>query len=222
MEMEYYKAYDERYKTIHSKGHSWAADNCSPIVLEILRKYAVPRDAALLEIGCGEGRDARAVLDAGFKLTATDISPEAIRYCKEKSPDFAEHFHVMDCLSAGHDRLYDFIYAVAVVHMLVQDTDRDGFYAFIRDHLKESGFALVCSMGDGEFEMQSDIRTAFQLQERNHPSGKVLVAGTSCRMVSFRTFEAEMKRNGLEIVEKGLTEAMPDFNSLLYAVVRKK
>ena len=128
----------------------------------------------------------------------------------------------MDCLLADHDRLYDFIYAVAVVHMLVRDTDRAGFYAFIRGHLKESGFALICSMGDGEFEMQSDIRTAFQLQERNHPSGKVLVAGTSCRMVSFRTFEAEMKRNGLEIVEKGLTEAMPDFNSLLYAVVRKK
>ena len=70
-------------------------------------------------------------------------------------------------------------------------------------------------------QMQSDIRTAFQLQERNHPAGKIMVAGTSCRMVSFPTFEREIAQNGLEIVEKGLTEAMPDFNSLLYAVVKR-
>ena len=128
----------------------------------------------------------------------------------------------MDCLADRIAQRYDFIYAVAVVHMLVRDEDRDGFYGFIREHLKKTGLALILSMGDGEFEMQSDIRTAFQLQERNHFSGKVQVAGTSCRMVSFPTFEAEIARNGLEIVEKGLCEAMPDFNSLLYAVVKRK
>lgn len=218
----YYKAYDERYKAIHSKGYSWAAENATPIVLECIRKFGISQGASLLEIGCGEGRDAKAVLEAGFDLTATDISPEAIRYCKEKLPAFAEHFHVMDCLSDSSDDLYDFIYAVAVVHMLVLDEDRNGFYRFIHDHLKEDGLALICSMGDGEFQMQSDIHTAFDVQERNHFSGKVKVAGTSCRMVNFATFEAEIARNGLEIVEKGLTEAMPDFNSLLYAVVRKK
>ena len=221
MEQKYYKAYDERYKAIHRKGYSWAAENRTPIVMEIIRKYGVPADAALLEIGCGEGRDARAVLAAGYDLTATDISQEAIRYCKEKMPAFAEHFHVMDCLSDKHERLYGFIYAVAVVHMLVPDEDRNGFYQFIRDHLKEEGLALICSMGDGACEMQSDIRTAFNVQERNHPSGKVMVAGTSCRMVSFPTFETELARNGLEVIEKGLCDAMPDFNSLLYAVVRK-
>ena len=222
MEKAYYRAYDERYKAIHSKGYSWAAENATPMVLECIRKFGISKEAALLEIGCGEGRDAKAVLEAGFDLTATDISPEAIRYCKEKLPAFTEHFHVMDCLSDKLDDRFDFIYAVAVVHMLVLDEDRNGFYRFIHDHLKEDGLALICSMGDGEFQMQSDIRTAFDVQERNHFSGKVKVAGTSCRMVNFATFEAEIARNGLEIVEKGLTEAMPDFNSLLYAVVRKK
>ena len=222
MAQEYYKAYDERYKAIHQKGHSWAAENRTPIVLETIRKFAIAETAQVLEIGCGEGRDARAVLEAGFDLTATDISAEAIRYCKEHFPAYENRFRVMDCLADRIAQRYDFIYAVAVVHMLVRDEDRDGFYGFIREHLKKTGLALILSMGDGEFEMQSDIRTAFQLQERNHFSGKVQVAGTSCRMVSFPTFEAEIARNGLEIVEKGLCEAMPDFNSLLYAVVRKK
>lgn len=222
MAQEYYKAYDERYKAIHQKGHSWAAENRTPIVLETIRKFAIAETAQVLEIGCGEGRDARAVLEAGFDLTATDISAEAIRYCKEHFPAYENRFRVMDCLADRIAQRYDFIYAVAVVHMLVRDEDRDGFYSFIREHLKKTGLALILSMGDGEFEMQSDIRTAFQLQERNHFSGKVQVAGTSCRMVSFPTFEAEIARNGLEIVEKGLCEAMPDFNSLLYAVVKRK
>ncbi|MBO4562723.1 MAG: hypothetical protein J5772_03840 [Clostridia bacterium] len=46
----------------------------------------------------------------------------------------------------------------------------------------------------------------------------MLVAATSCRMVSFRTFEEEIKRNGLMIIEKGLTSAPPEFDSLMYAV----
>lgn len=221
MEKAYYEAYDERYKTVHRTGRSWAAETPTPIVLETIQKYRIPVDAALLEIGCGEGRDARAVLNAGYPLTATDLSPEAIRYCKKTMPEFESHFQVMNCLADRCDSRFDFIYSVAVIHMLVLDKDRDGFYCFIRDHLKEQGLGLILSMGDGEIEMQSDIRTAFELQERNHPAGKIMVAGTSCRMVSFSTFEAEIARNGLAIVEKGLTEAMPDFNALLYAVVKK-
>ena len=76
-------------------------------------------------------------------------------------------------------------------------------------------------MGDGETEMQSDITKAFEIQERDHESGKMMVAATSCRMVSFETFEKELKENGLEIAEKGITSAVPEFDSLMYAVVRR-
>lgn len=174
-----------------------------------------------MEIGCGEGRDARAVLEAGYGLKATDLSAEAIAYCKETMPAYREQFSVLDCLSDGLTERFDFIYAVAVIHMLVLDEDRDGFYRFIHTHLKPEGLALICTMGDGKFEMQSDIRQAFELQERTHESGKMLVAGTSCRMVSFPTFDEEIARNGLQIVEKGITSAPPEFDSLMFAVVKR-
>ena len=48
-----------------------------------------------------------------------------------------------------------------------------------------------------------------------------MVTGTSCRMVSFKTFEEELTRNGLAVIEKGITSALPDFNSLMFTVVRK-
>lgn len=217
---KYYAAYNERYKTAHAQGVSWSSNVSTPIVMEVIEKYNINRSQRLLEIGCGEGRDAKTVLERGFQLTATDISGEAIAYRKQKMPEFANQFRVLDCLSGELDEKFDFIFAVAVLHMLVPDGDRDGFYGFLRSHLSNGGIALICTMGDGEIERQSDIRTAFTLQERNHESGKMLVAGTSCRMVSWNTFEKELARNGFAVIEKGMTSSLPDFNSLMYAVVK--
>lgn len=218
---KYYAAYEERYRTAHALGVSWAGDVPTPIVLEMIEKYQLRPDQPMLEIGCGEGRDAGAVLDRGYGLIATDLSGEAIAYCKKRMPQYEDRFRILDCLTQRLETRFDFIYAVAVIHMLVPDEDRDGFYRFIRSHLSDGGIGLICTMGDGEFEMQSDISQAFTLQERNHGTGKMLVAGTSCRMVSFPTFERELARTGLTVLEKGITAAMPNFNSLMYAVVRK-
>lgn len=217
---KYYAAYDERYKTAHANGVRWLSDVSTPIVMEVIDKYKINRQHRLLEIGCGEGRDSKTVLEHGFSLMATDISEEAIAYCKQQTPRYEKHFSVLDCLSARLEEKFDFIFAIAVVHMLVLDEDRDGFYQFIRNHLTAEGMALICTMGNGEFEMQSDISTAFSIQERNHDSGKMMVAGTSCRMVSWNTFEKELTRNGLTLIEKGITSSLPDFNCLMYAVVK--
>lgn len=219
---KYYTAYEDRYRTAHERGVSWSSDLATPIVLEILGKYEMTADKSLLEIGCGEGRDARAVLESGYDLLATDISEEAIAYCQRIMPDHAGHFQVLDCLNDELDEKFDFIYAIAVIHMLVRDEDRKAFYQFVRNHLKPDGLALICTMGDGEFEMMTDITRAFEVQERDHESGKMLVAATSCRMVSFSTFERELRESGLKIVEERITKSLPDFDSLMYAVVRKE
>lgn len=219
---EYYKAYEDRYKTVHEKGLSWSSDSCTPIVMEIIKKYNISLEDKILEIGCGEGRDSKVVLENGYDLMATDISNEAIKYCKQLMPNYKESFSVLNCISDKLKHKFDFIYGIAVIHMLVLDEHRDGFYQFVYNHLKDNGLALICTMGDGEFEVQSDINKAFELQEREHETGKMMVASTTCRMVSFDTFEKELNRNQLEIVEKGLTSSLPDFNSLMYVVVRRK
>ena len=221
MKEKYYKAYNERYKTAHDLGVSWSSDIATPIVRETLNKYNINKNKKLLEIGCGEGRDARLILSDGYDLLATDISSEAITYCKNTISEHKNNFRTLDCLSDNLKERYDFIYAVAVIHMLVLDSDRDLFYQFIKNHLYDDGIALICTMGDGFIEKKSDINVAFDLQEREHESGKMMVAATSCRMVSFKTFKEELFRNGLCIIEKGITSSLPDFNCLMYAVIKK-
>ena len=216
----YYEAYEERYRAVHEKGLRWSGERPTPIVAEVAARYCRKPGAKLLELGCGEGRDARALLARGYDLLATDAAPEAIAFCRRAMPEHAECFAVLDCLRDAHEARYDFIFAVAVVHMLVLDEDRRGFYRFFAEHLAPEGVGLICTMGDGETEMRSDVSEAFELKEREHPSGKLLVAATSCRMVSFPTFERELAESGLAIAEQGITEAMPDFDKLMYAIVR--
>ena len=217
----YYDAYGKRYQIIHKKGHSWSSDTPTPIVLNTLQKYSVSKDSFILEIGCGEGRDAFRLLDEGYNVMASDISSEAINYCRSLRPEYSDHFSVLDCINDHHGQHYDFIYSVAVVHMLVSDEDRIRFYHFIYDHLLDGGLALICSMGDGLTESETDISSAFDMVERHHESGFVMVPSTSLRMVSFDTFENEIISNNLSIIEKGITPSLPDFNNLMYAVIRK-
>lgn len=223
MERKYYEAYDARYRQVHAQDLQWFYENPSPIVMEVINAFDMLPKHKLLEIGCGEGRDAFALLKQGYDLLATDVSPEAIVFCRKRLPDHAERFQVLDGVAGELDSTFDFIYAVAVVHMLVPDEDRNAFYGFIRKHLKPTGIALICTMGDGSFERQTDIRTAFEMQERIHEqTGKALqIANTSCRMVSFQTFDEELVRNGLFVIKQGITAIEPDFSQMMYAVVRR-
>ena len=218
---KYYEAYENRYQAIHQKGYQWSSSLPTPIVREMMTKYGIGRDASILEEGCGEGRDAGNLMQEGYRVTAADLSPSAIAYCQKTYPEHAGHFIVLDCLYGHHPCRYDFIYAVAFLHMLVEDEDRSAFYRFVHKHLKDDGLALISSMGDGVMTRRTDPQTAFEQQERETAMGKVTVAATSCRMVCWQELEAEIAENGFVIVEKGITESLPDFNSLMYAVLQK-
>ena len=222
MERKYYEAYDDRYAQVHGQDLQWFASSPSPIVGEVLERYNIK--GKMLEIGCGEGRDAGYLLERGCDVLATDVSPAAIRYARKKYPECAGRFRALDCLTEKLPEKFDFIYAVAVIHMLVPDEDRKGFYHFIREHLAPNGMALICTMGNGEWEMQSDIATAFDVQKRIHePTGReVEIAGTSCRMVGWQTFRRELAENGLDIIESGITAVEPDFPQMMYALVEKR
>lgn len=125
---KYYEAYDERYKGIHGLNEAWTSDEPTRIVYETISKYGITKKAKMLEDGCGEGRDSAFLLEKGYGLLATDVSGEAIRYNQELFPRFKDNFGVLDVIKDRLDSRFDFIYSVAVIHMLVDDEDRAAFY----------------------------------------------------------------------------------------------
>lgn len=220
---KYYEAYEQRYRQVHEKSLLWASEKSSPIVYETMRKYGMPDDAKILDVGCGEGRDCLFLLGQGYDVQAIDISREAIRYCKSKAGAENEgRFHVVDVCADGFEGTFDYIYSVATLHMLVLEQDRKRYLSFIKNHLSEKGYALILTMGDGQMESESDVKEAFEDRKRTHQATgeQLLVAATSCKMVSFETFRKELHSSGFSIVEDGLTQIEGDFPTIMYAVVR--
>lgn len=218
----YYEAYNERYRTVHEKGIPCFVADSSPIVSKVISDFNIHQDMKILELGCGEGRDAHALLKNGYNVLATDISTEAITYCMEHFPPFEDCFRVVDCVKDSLPQKFDFIYAIAVLHMLVLDEDRNAFYHFLHRHLTEDGIALIGTMGNGISEYQTDINTAFDLQERTYGGKCMLVAETSCRIVKNEIFKQELVQNHFDIIELDQTCIPNQFPEMMYAVVKRK
>lgn len=54
---------------------------------QILGLLALPANAAILEVGCGTGRFARAAAAAGLAVTAIDVSPIMLEYVRHKAAE---------------------------------------------------------------------------------------------------------------------------------------
>lgn len=222
---KYYKAYDKRYKQLHERDLSWENDVKTEIVEQIIKKYKISKTDSILEIGCGEGRDSKILLNKGYNLLATDVSQEAINYCKQIDENHSNNYEVLDVLDCDtfKDR-FNFIYSIACLHMLVLDDDRKKYFDFIHNHLKNNGYALVLTMGDGIKESSSDINKAWEDTERVHQKTNEIinVATTSCRIVNFETLEQEIKDSNLLIIEKGITQIIPNFPEIMYVLINNK
>ncbi len=220
---KYYEAYDKRYKQVHDKGLSWSPNNNTKIVEETINKYHL-ENKSILEIGCGEGRDARYLLNKNYNVIATDISKEAINYCIKKDPIHKKNYMVLDVLSKDlSNKKYDFIYSIACLHMLVLDDDRNKYYKYIYNHLKDNGYALILTMGDGIKESSSDINKAFNNIKRLHQESnlEIEVAETSCRIVNFDSLLKEINNNNFETIEYGITNIENHFDKIMYTLIKK-
>ena len=218
---KYYEAYDTRYRQVHDKGLAWSTNSHTKIVEEIIMKYHLDREK-MLEIGCGEGRDARYLLNKNYNVLATDISQEAINYCQKNDITHKNNYKVLDALSDNSQNKYGFIYSVACLHMLVLDEDRNKYYKYIYNHLEDNGYALILTMGDGIKESTSDINKAFDNIKRTHQTTnqEIEVATTSCRIVNFDTLFKEIT-NKFKIIEYGITKIDKHFDKIMYILIKK-
>lgn len=61
---------------------------------------ARPAARSALVVGCGLGDDAEAIAAAGFRVTAFDVSPTAIAWCRQRFPASRVDYCVADALAA--------------------------------------------------------------------------------------------------------------------------
>jgi SAM-dependent methyltransferase len=67
---------------VHHRGYGFHADGCAPDLIELLAPVR-ERGGLVLEIGCGSGLLTRYLVDAGFRVLATDASPAMLDLARE-------------------------------------------------------------------------------------------------------------------------------------------
>ena len=70
---------------VHHLGFGFHADGCAPDLVALLAPVRA-RDGLVLEIGCGSGLLTRHLVDAGFRVLATDASPAMLDLARESVP----------------------------------------------------------------------------------------------------------------------------------------
>ena len=221
---EYYKAYEDRYKQSYELGMLWETNEYTKELINVIDKLNITKNNSILEVGCGEGRDAINLLNNGYNLVALDYSKSAINKIHELTNNkYKDNVISLDISEDKLDKRFDFIYSIAVLHMFVNDIDRDKFWGFISTHLNDNGHACIMVMGDDKKEYSSDINDAFKLKNKINinTNKEVMVASTSCRIVNFDTLEDEISKNNLKIVDKYISTDIPNFDKVMCVIVRR-
>ena len=74
---------------MHHLGYGFHADACAPGILKLLEPVR-ERRGLVLELGCGSGALTRHLVEAGYRVVATDASPDMLDLAREAVPGVQE------------------------------------------------------------------------------------------------------------------------------------
>ncbi len=129
--------YDSRYL---SEDYYWGLQP-NRLCFEIMKRIPPVRPLYLLDIGCGEGKDAVFMAKCGYLVTAFDISETGL----EKARRLAEHNCVevnlfkADLADFVPDRNYDIIFSSGVLHFM-DESCREEVCENLKAHTAEGGY----------------------------------------------------------------------------------
>jgi len=140
--------FEEFYKAnfLNESSIPWAKMQPNEYLAEYLQNN-LPHGKALV-VGCGLGDDAIALSEAGFDVTAIDVSKSAIAWCEERFGGYGVEFKVQDIFELPPEMLgsYDFVFESLTIQSLPL-IFRDKVITAIASLLTPNGKLLVIANG---------------------------------------------------------------------------
>ena len=98
----------------------WANMTASAYLKDWLNQNPLEKNLKALVVGCGLGDDAEALAQQGFNVTAFDISPTAIDWCKQRFPSTSVNYVVADLFNLNPEwqRNFDFVFEARTIQSL--------------------------------------------------------------------------------------------------------
>ena len=154
---EDYKEASEWFETLYRDNFNkteaipWAKLETNPFLQEYLDNHL--GEGKALVIGCGLGDDALALSEAGFEVTAIDISPSAIKWCNDRFDGFGINFCVHDVLELPDEmhEAFDFVFEAFTIQSLPLAL-RDKIITAISKTVSPKGKLLAVAHGKREGE----------------------------------------------------------------------
>jgi tellurite methyltransferase len=103
-----------------------------------------PAGASILDVGCGEGRNAIFLAENGFDVDAFDISESGVEKAKRiaASRNVRVNFWQQDLIQYNFEKNYDIILSHGVLH-LVTKTEWGRFIAEAKIHTNSDGLNII-------------------------------------------------------------------------------
>jgi tellurite methyltransferase len=128
--------YDKRYS---QNGYYWGK-RPSAICYRILQIIPPEKTVRLLDIGCGEGRNAVFFARNGYEVTAFDLSPRGVEKTKHYADEVGVSIEVFQA-NLNEFRLkekFDVIFSIGVLHYVPQES-RKGMFDNYRTFTNDNG-----------------------------------------------------------------------------------
>lgn len=110
----------EKWKEDYSNNgdlHWMEDEEPSPLAEEIMKDLKNKKNADILEIGCGNGRDSIFMAEKGYNVTSIDVAPQAIKSAKKRAKGIKNViFEVGDAEELKYkDKSFDAVYSIAAL-----------------------------------------------------------------------------------------------------------
>ena len=133
--------------TDYQKQYKESPNVCGPPFVdfvEFFEKYINPR-ANVLDLGCGQGRDAIFIARMGHRVVGVDVSSTGITQMLDEAnrENIDVHGVVADIVEYEPAEEYDVIVLDRVLHMLKEDDDRWNVLEKASRATKSGGFILI-------------------------------------------------------------------------------
>ncbi|MNI43359.1 Tellurite methyltransferase [compost metagenome] len=132
--------YEEEYKT---EEYYWGTEP-NKACYQVLQLMPPSRRLKLLDIGCGEGKDAVFFARNGYEVSAFDISDAGIEKTKRLADQIGVHVQVFkaDILDYRLDAYYDIVFSSGVLHYIKPEF-RNEIFGNYKQHTNEHGMHFL-------------------------------------------------------------------------------
>ena len=120
-------------------GYFWGTEPAE-LCYELIRLIPPGKDIKVLDIGCGEGKDAVFMAKQGYSVTAFDITENGIRKTRQMAEENGVELeaYIDDVNSFELKENYDIIYSTGTIQYL-DDDKIDSFFEKVKAHTNKNG-----------------------------------------------------------------------------------